>query len=383
MAKPSILIVSLSNLATDPRVNRQLRLLKDDYRVTAAGFASPKLDGVEFVALPSGTKNAGGRIAAAVRLKLHRFAAYYGAIDSVQAAREKLRGRAFDLIIANDSNTWPLAVQLRGRARLLFDAHEYAPREFEDLAAWRFFHQALKTWYCREFLPRADGTLTVCPGIAAEYWRVFGVAPKVVMNVPPREAVAPSPVEPGRVRMIYHGGATTSRKIENMIAMLDHLDDRFSLDLMLMSSDPVYYRRLQDLARGRRQIRFLPPVPMREIATRINGYDLGLYLLEPNSFNNLHALPNKFFEFIQARLAVAIGPSPEMAALVRAHDLGVVAADFSPAALAAALRPLDAEQIRRWKQNADQAAARLSWEHESAVLRAEVERLLALGPCAG
>lgn len=382
MLKPAILVLSLSNLATDPRVHRQLRLLQSEFQVTAAGFADPGLAGVEFVALPSRPKTWAARGLAAARLKLGRFADYYWAIDSVQAARTALQGRAFALIVANDADTWPLALAVRGRARLLFDAHEYAPRECEDLVTWRIFHQPYKTWLCREFLPRADGVLTVCPGIAEEYARVFGVRPRVVMNVPPAAALAPSPAMPGRVRMIHHGVAARSRKIESMIAMFDHLDARFSLDLMLVPSDPRYFRKLQDLARGRRGIRFLDPAPMREIAARINGYDLGLYLLEPNSFNNLHALPNKFFEFIQARLAVAIGPSPEMARIVQQHDLGLVAAQFSPAALAEALRPIEAAQIARWKDNAARAAPTLSWEHESSVLREEVQRLLSLGPCA-
>jgi glycosyltransferase involved in cell wall biosynthesis len=383
MAKPTLLVLSFSNLATDPRVNRQLRLLAAGFRVTAAGFADPGIAGVEFVALPSRTKSLRDRLLAATRLKLRQFTRYYWNIDSAHAAREALRGRPFDVIIANDANTWPLAASLRGRARLLLDAHEYAPREFEDLAWWRIFHQPFKTWLCREFLGQADAVLTVCPGIAEEYHREFGVRPVVVMNVPPRETLNPSPTAPDRIRMVHHGGATRSRKIENMIEIMAQLDERFALDLVLVPSDPAYFEGLKRLAAGRPNIRFVPPLPMREIASRINGYDVGLYLLEPNSFNNLHALPNKFFEFIQARLAVAIGPSPEMAGLVRQHACGLVAPDFTPHALAAALRPLTREQIDGWKDNAHRAADVLCWERESVTLRTQVDRLVALGPCAG
>lgn len=383
MAKPSILVISFSHLGTDPRVNRQLRLLQPDYRVTAAGYADPGIAGVEFVPLPARAKKPIDRVLAAWRLKTGSYLDYYWNIDSAQAGRAALKDRAFDVILANDSSAWPLAVEIRGRARLLFDAHEYTPREFEDIAWWRIFHQPYKTWLCHTYLRQADSMLTVCPGIAEEYQRVFGVSPHVVMNVPPQQhGLAPSSTQPDRVRMIHHGGATRSRKIENMIRMFAHLDQRFSLDLMLVCSEPRYLQGLRDLARGEPRIRFLDPVPMREIPARINTYDLGLYLLEPNSFNNLHALPNKFFEFIQARLGVAIGPSPEMARLVREHACGVVAADFSPAALASALQPLDAAQIDAWKRAAHRAAEVLCWENESRVLRREIERLLTLGPCA-
>jgi hypothetical protein len=382
MPLPAILVISLSNLATDPRVNRQLRLLAPNYQVTAAGFADPGIDGVEFVKLPSSRKTIQDRFVAAARLKLGRFAEYYWNVDSVRVGRDLLQNRSFDVIIANDANSWPLAVAIQGTAQLLFDAHEYAPKEFEDILWWRIFHQPFKTYLCREYLGKASSVLTVCPGIADEYQKVFGIRPHVVMNAPPNQPLSPSPGVLNQIRMIHHGGATPSRKIENMIGMFDYLDERFSLDLILVANDVRYLQKLKKAASGHPKIRFLDPIPMREIPTVINRYDVGLYLLEPNSFNNLHALPNKFFEFIQARLAVAIGPSPEMANLVNRYECGVVANDFTPQTLAASLRSADSEKIAQWKEKSDMAARELCWEHESQVVQREVARLVSLRKCA-
>jgi hypothetical protein len=47
-----VLIISFSDLATDPRVNRQIGLLARDYRVLAAGFANPQVEGVQYIAIP-------------------------------------------------------------------------------------------------------------------------------------------------------------------------------------------------------------------------------------------------------------------------------------------------------------------------------------------
>ena len=79
---------------------------------------------------------------------------------------------------------------------------------------------------------------------------------------------------------------------------------------------------------------------MHRIVDTIAQYDIGLFLLSPANFNYYHALPNKLFEFVQARLAVAIGPSPEMARIVNDHDLGIVAPDFEPTTMAAHLNAL-------------------------------------------
>ncbi len=377
-----VLIISPTDLRTDPRVFRQLTRLQGVCCLTAAGYADPELAGVEFVPLALRSRAWSARLRRIALLLARRYDYYYRQLEFVISAQAALRGREFDIVIANDSDSWPLGLDLRGRGRVLFDAHEYSPCEFEDKWWWGILFQRYKIDLCRRILPRGDGWLTVCPGIAEEYGRVFAVRPQVVMNVPSRQNLAPTTGDPQQVRMIHHGGATRSRRIENMIRMLDHLDGRFSLDLMLVPSDRGYVEELKKLAAGRRNVRFLPPVPMPEIPQRINQYDLGLYLLEPNSFNNQHALPNKFFEFVQARLGVAIGPSPEMADVVRKYDLGLIASGFRPEQLAAVLRPVESAQIGMWKQNAHQAAGKLCWEHEAEIMMAEIRRLLDLGPCA-
>src|SRR5205823_126992 len=142
-----------------------------------------------------------------------------------------------------------------------------------------------------------------------------GVRATVVRNAPPFADLQPSEVhEP--IRILHHGAALRGRGLEEMLRVADLLDDRFTLDFVLVEHTPGFRDALIDRAKDNPRVRFPPPVPMRELVTLANGYDIGLYLLRPSNFNQLHALPNKFFEFIQGRLALAIGPSPEMAHLV-------------------------------------------------------------------
>ena len=44
----TVLIVSFSDLANDPRVNRQIRFLSGYYDVVAAGYQSPNISGIDF-----------------------------------------------------------------------------------------------------------------------------------------------------------------------------------------------------------------------------------------------------------------------------------------------------------------------------------------------
>ncbi|MCC7483956.1 MAG: hypothetical protein IT529_03110 [Burkholderiales bacterium] len=377
-----VLVVSFSDLHSDPRVSRQIGLLSRSFAVTAAGHADPRVPGVSFVPLAAAHWSAAGKIAAAARLKAGAFERVYWSSRCVRDALAGLAGERFDLVVANDIWTLPLALALRGGGKVLFDAHEYAPLEFEESRRWRFFFRAYNEYLCERYVPLADGACTVCDGIAREFRRTTGVAMGVVHNCPPYEDLRPAPLDAaGPLRLVHHGGAIPSRRLETMVEAMRHLGAEHTLDFVLVPSVPRYLERLVRLAAGDARIRFLPPVPMRELPRFLNAYDVGVYLLPPNNFNNRNALPNKFFEFVQARLALAIGPSPEMAALLARHDLGVVSEDFSPASFARALARFERGRIARCKANADAAARELSFERAAETFMQIVERLLAV-PCA-
>lgn len=98
-------------------------------------------------------------------------------------------------------------------------------------------------------------------------------------------------------------------------------------------------------------------VPYERLVATLNTYDVGVHVLPPVNFNNRFALPNKFFDYVQARLALVVGPTPEMAEVVRARGLGLVTEDFTAGALADAVGRLTPESVASFKA-ASQAAAR-------------------------
>jgi hypothetical protein len=207
--------------------------------------------------------------------------------------------------------------------------------------------------------------ITVSQGIADEYKRVFGVEADVVANAAPYCELTPAPVDDHRVRLVHHGAASPLRRLESIIELMNWLDERFVLDLILIPLSNGYLERLHKLAEGNPRIQFQEPVPMSEIPKSTNCYDIGISFLPATNFNNHHALPNKFFEFIQARLAVATGPFPEMAAIVKRYDCGIVADSFDLKSLADKLNALTADRITHYKRQADIAARELCFENIS------------------
>ncbi len=369
----SILVLSVSNLGCDPRVHRQLTCLAKSYDVTAAGLAPSSVKGVGFIQMVR-ENSLLGKIKEAMMLVLRQYQIYYWSRSYVLSTLRGVEGEKFDVIVANDLNTLPLALKIaNGKSRVIFDAHEYAPREFEDWLLWRIFFQRYAHSFCKKYLPQVDGMMTVCQGIADEYKRNYGVDCVVVTNAPAYQHLVPNPGDASVIRMIHHGAAIPSRHLERMIEMMQFLGGQFHLDFMLMAAEQDYLNRLKKLASGDRRIRFVDPVAMQDISKVCNRYDIGVFLLPPVNFNYTHALPNKFFEFVQGRLAIAIGPSPEMARLVHQYDCGVVAENFSPQAMAKAIAALSRQQIMHYKQQANKAAAELCAEHNEQQLLDLVE----------
>ncbi len=107
----TILIIAFSNLATDPRVNRQIRFLRDTYRVIAVGLAHPEVEGVEFIPVTKMKKSSPNPLAF-LQILFHRYDHWYWQQKHVIDAFNKLSNVHADLILANDLQTLPLALKV-------------------------------------------------------------------------------------------------------------------------------------------------------------------------------------------------------------------------------------------------------------------------------
>ena len=379
----TVVVLSFSDLSRDPRVNRQIRFLSEAYEVVAVGLADPGVPGVDFVPVELRRRTTVAKLADGTRLLARRFESFYWRQHHIAQTLERLAGVRADVIVANEIDALPVALRIGGAcgARVIFDAHEYSPLELEDRLVFRLFFRRYREYLCRTYIPRVDGMMTVCESIAEAYERDTGVRPVVVFNAPDYEELEPvvRGSEDRTIRLVHHGGAHPSRKLENMIEMMRHLDGRFRLDFLLVPGPGGYLDALKRRAAGDERIRFLEPVPMRELPRFLNAYDVGVYILPPNSFNARFALPNKLFEYIQARLAVAVSPSPEMARVVREAGCGVVSRDFTAEAMAEALRSLDREQIEAYKRRSHEAARELSAERSRTTVLELVDRAIQRG----
>lgn len=373
--RPSLLILSFSPIVSDARVLKQVRLFTPDYEVTTCGYGEAPDGVVEHLRIPE--ELVYWRVDK-VATVLRRFERVYRRQEVVAWAAEALRGRDFDVVFADDVETVPLAVSLSPRGGVHADLHEYAPRQKEDVPRWRLFVAPYMRWLCSTYVTRADSVTTVGQGLAEEYGREFGIAAEVVTNAAPYQDLEPHPTPTDApLRIVHSGAAMPDRHLEVLIDAVAAMRQDVVFDLYLARNNPDYIEQLRahvaELAPDR--VRIMDPVPYRELPATLARYDVGLYSIPPVSFNHLHSLPNKFFDFVQARLAVVIGPSPEMALLVEQHGLGVIADGFEAADLTRALDALEPGAVDEAKQNAHRAARALSAEAQIGIWAKAVERL--------
>ncbi|MBI9114761.1 glycosyltransferase family 1 protein [Sanguibacter suaedae] len=380
--RPTVVVLSFSPIARDPRVLRQVRLLSAVADVVTCGYG-PAPEGVtRHVEVPERLAPwRSSRVAVPVLLALRRFDRLYFGSERIRFVLEHLPPGSMDVVIANDALAAPLALALEPRAGVHSDLHEYAPRQGENRLVWRVLVGPLMRWACRAVRDVASVT-TVAQGIAEEYRREYGFRADVVPNATAYRAdIAPTPVE-YPVRLVHIGVAGRARSLETMIDAVSLVErdapGSVTLDVVLAPGDPTYITELRaraDAVPGG-VARVLPPVPFDEIVPLLATYDVGVFVCPPVTFNLRHALPNKLFEFVQARLGVVVGPSPEMARVVHDHEVGVVADGFGAQETARALATLTIERVESFKAASDTAAELLSAERLSAPWLRAVEDLL-------
>jgi glycosyltransferase involved in cell wall biosynthesis len=217
------------------------------------------------------------------------------------------------------------------------------------------------------WMREAAGLTAVSDAVADEVVRRYGVPrPTILLNAPPpHEPENPSvPADTGRLRdaaglppgrqiVLYQGGLSIDRGIEELIAAIDvpPLRDR---DVAIVV---LGYGRLEDVVRAeaaRRPGRVvaLDAVPTTELMSYTTGASVSYVGQPPRTLNQRLNLANKLFESIMVGVPVVVAEGTEHARVVAAEDLGRAADLDRPESIGAAIaafldEPAEARAARR------------------------------------
>ena len=384
-----ILCISLTPIERDARVLRQIGLLSELGEVTTVGFGERPAGATHHLRVPDGLATLPQTLGGVARLALRAHRAVECSAPAARYVLQQLGGSGerslldgpWDLVVANDARVLDLAFRLAGESPVWADLHEWAPEERTHILSWRLLVAPFMVHLCETYLSRAALVTTVSNGIVDLYRERFGVDAQLMTNAGPfRDLPVRERADDGTdaIRCVHSGAAIHGRGLEAMVEAFTRLPERFTLDLFLVAAGDggAHLRELQRIAGGSPRIRFNDPVAPAELPETLAAYDLGVFWIPPTHTNARLTLPNKFFDYVQARIGMAIGPSEEMVRELQHYGLGVVSESFEVDDLVRSVEPLTVQQVDGWKRAAARAARPLSFEAQTAAVRQRLEALL-------
>lgn len=296
---------------------------------------------------------------------------------NVALAQQALAARP-DVIHANDLDTLVagFVVARKLGIPLVYDAHEIYPEQFveaERTALWHQFYTGLE----QGLITRTDARMTVCDALGTYFVRRYGAQPFVtIRNLPSIRLLGPPPRPraPGEpAELLYHGALFKHRGLDELVEAAQYLRSARVVLRGFGDHTAALQARIEQLGVGER-VRIAPPVAVDALIGHAAASHVGLNPFPAAALNTQYALPNKFFEYMMAGLAVVSSDLVELRRLTTALDIGVLFRALEPRAMAEDLEALvaDGPRLEAQRQRAYQHAREtLHWEVEE-------ERLAAL-----
>lgn len=129
-----VLLLSLSDLTRDPRPSRMVQyFMHRNVELTTMGTGGKPSGDFEYIPLPcrQSSRSLPERFRDALPLLLHRYRAF-GLDRRLHQLEDELKKRRFDTIISHDLVLLPFVFRIKNGARVILDAHEYYPKQFDD-----------------------------------------------------------------------------------------------------------------------------------------------------------------------------------------------------------------------------------------------------------
>jgi glycosyltransferase involved in cell wall biosynthesis len=280
--------------------------------------------------------------------------------------------RKTNLLVSNDLDTLlanHMASWLR-RLPLVHDCHEY----FRGVPELNGRTGTVRCWKKIEdhIFPKLRSVYTVNASIAEIYRKEYGIEVHVIRNVPVRKTniIAKNKVDVGipsdHKIILYQGALNIDRGLEEAIRAMKFVREKACL-LIIGTGDITDQLKILSAKEGvSNKVIFTGPIALEDLHEYTLMAELGLSIEKDVSLNYHYCLPNKFLDYIQARVPVLVSPLPEMKAIVEKYGIGEFIENHDPQILATKFDSMlnQDEKLSVFRANLQKAAADLCWENE-------------------
>ena len=364
-----VVSIVLNDFTHDSRVLKECNsLLANTYQVRVAAMHSSGLaekenkDGLEIRRYPISTqKLSNGLIFSGIKY-IHLLWKIY---------RDN---RDADIFHCNDIEALPIGVFAKwmGRGKkVVYDAHEYE----SEKGGVSSFRKKILFIFERFFIKYADKVITVGEQIGIEYSKLFNIEkPAIVMNCP---VLSPKTfdktllrkhfaIEDDKVLLILQGVLTADRGIQEILDAFVNVN-RSDMALVFMGYGSMA-DQVKTYAAIHSNIFFMPPVPPEMVVNYTASADLGLIFTENSCLSHYYSMPNKFFEYIHADLAILSWPLYEIKKIVEVNKIGIITQDFTTDAIQSVLEKLNKDDIKKYKENIKNLKYKYNWQAQELIL---------------
>lgn len=362
-----MLIISYSYLKDDARLLKQINQFSKKYEISTIGFGPEPLANIrnhfdlDQITGLSGLAKYINKFLYTILFVLRVYSISRKLNEFNRKVRKVIKTEKWDIIFINNTDALSAAVDYKPTVGFFLDLHEYSPKQ-NEYSLWRhILFDNYHHWLCKRYLPKMHKITTVSQGLV-EGFSQYGVELEVVTNASPYHPELSPNLSKEPLKLVHSGVYEPHRGIEILIDAVKNTRTDFTFDLFLMNLNTDSRLKLLERIGNNKKIKVHEGVPYEDLIPTLNNFDIGLFVLPPSQYSFTYALPNKLFDFIQARLGIIIGPSREMVQYVKRYRLGEVCKDYTVEALETVLNSLDISKVKRWKSNSHRFSKELSSE---------------------
>ncbi len=266
----------------------------------------------------------------------------------------------FDIVLSNDLDTLPACTlaKIIKKKKLVYDSHELFTEVPELINRAKV--KSIWEWIEQKCIPKVSRFYTVAQPIADIYAEKYQIPVQVVRNVPYyRENKDVNKFD--KPTLIYQGALNKGRGLELMIETMAFLP---GFQLIICGSGYME-KKLQKQVELNSipNVEFTGHKDFEELKKLTPKAHIGLSWEENLGKNYYYALPNKLFDYIQARIPALVSALPSMEKIVTEYQVGEVLKNRKPEKIANQIKELYDKQYT-FEERLHIAAGELCWENE-------------------